>query len=111
MKKGWIFLTLILLMIFAFGCGGSQWKDGTYSGGGEGLQDDITVEVTVAGGKITKVDVVEQRESPGVSEPALEQIPERILEKQSTEVDVVSGVSYTSEGIIQAVEDALSKAK
>lgn len=111
MKKGWIFLTLVVFMTFVFGCGGSQWKDGTYTGVGEGLQDDITVEVTVAGGKITEVDVVEQRESPGVSEPALEQIPKAILEKQSTEVDVVSGVSYTSEGIIQAVEDALSKAK
>lgn len=103
---------LVVFVVLSFGCAkGPQWKDGTYAGTGEGLQDDITVSVTVKDGKISTVDVVEHRESPGVSEPAIEQIPQMIIEKQTHEVDVVAGVTYTSNGIIQAVEAALTQAK
>ncbi len=41
---------------------------------------------------------------------AIEEIPGKIISSQSTSVDVVSGASYTSKGIINAVNDALSKA-
>jgi len=113
MKKKWIVAAVAMsVMIFAMGCTKAPaWKDGTYTGVGEGLQDDITVSVTVAGGKIDKVEILEHQESPGVSDPALEKIPAAIIEKQSSEVDVVSGVTYTSEGIMQAVEEALGQAK
>ncbi|QSX09179.1 FMN-binding protein [Alkalibacter rhizosphaerae] len=111
-KKLLLFALLTLMVAFAFGCaGGPKWQDGTYTGVGEGLQDDITVSVSIEDGKIAAVEVVEHRESPGVSEPALEQIPEIIVENQSAEVDVVAGVTYTSDGIMQAVSDALSKAE
>lgn len=107
---------LIGAMVFSTGCTGesakeSLYKDGVYEGIGEGLQGDIKVSVTVADGKIDKVEVKEHQESPGVSDPAIEKIPAAILEKQSAEVDAVSGVTYTSEGIKEAVEKALSQAK
>ena len=100
------------LMLFSMGCSSaSQWKDGTYEGVGAGLQDDIKVQVTVSGGKISKVDVLEHQESPGVSDPALLKIPAAIIEEQTFEVDTISGVTYTSDGIKDAVEEALNQAK
>lgn len=100
------------LMLFSIGCSNaSKWKDGTYEGTGAGLQDDIKVQVTVSEGKISKVDILEHKESPGVSDPALEKIPAAILEKQTFEVDTISGVTYTSDGIKDAVEEALNQAK
>lgn len=107
---------LLGVMMFAAGCANegakeSLYKDGVYEGVGEGLQGEIKVSVTVADGKISQVDIVEHQESPGVSDPAIEKIPAAILEKQSAEVDTVSGVTYTSDGIKEAVEKALSQAK
>ncbi len=86
------------------------YKDGTYEGVGEGMHT-IKVAVEVAGGKITKVEIKEHEESKGVAEPALEQIPAAIVEKNSPDVDVVAGATMASEGIINAVKNALEAAK
>jgi len=113
MKKKWIISAISMcMMLFAMGCTSTpEWKDGTYEGVAEGLQDGIKVAVTVSGGKIADVEIVEHNESPGVSDPALEKIPAAIIEKQSYEVDAISGVTYTSDGIMKAVEEALNQAK
>lgn len=113
MKKKWIISVVSMsIMLFAMGCTSTpKWNDGTYEGVAEGLQDGIKVSVTVAKGKISDVQIVEHNESPGVSDPALEKIPAEIIEKQSYEVDVISGVTYTSDGIKKAVEAALNQAK
>jgi uncharacterized protein with FMN-binding domain len=86
------------------------YKDGTYEGVGEGMHT-IKVAVEVAGGKITKVEIKEHQESKGVAEPALEQIPKAIVEKNSPDVEAVSGATMASEGIINAVKNALEAAK
>lgn len=82
-------------------------EDGVYEGVGQGFGGDVAVEVTVEGGAITNVEVVEHGETEGISDPALEQIPEEIVEKNGTDVAVVSGASSTSNGIIEAVNNAL----
>ncbi len=86
------------------------YTDGVYEGEAEGMHH-LKVAVEVVDGKIAKVDVVEQEESVGVAEPALEQIPVAIVEKNSTSVDVVSGATFTSNGIMDAVKNALESAK
>lgn len=86
----------------------SQWADGTYTGSANGMNGAVKVSVTVEGGKIAKVDVVEHQETPGISDPALEAIPGAIVEAQSAEVDVVSGATMTSNAIIEATKKALS---
>ncbi|MGB4351126.1 MAG: FMN-binding protein [Tissierellaceae bacterium] len=73
--------------------------------------DTVKVEVTVADGKISKVEVVEHNETEGFCEPAIEQIPGAIVEKNSTEVDTVSGATVTSNAIKKAVDNALEGAK
>ncbi|HHW91702.1 MAG TPA: RnfABCDGE type electron transport complex subunit G [Firmicutes bacterium] len=89
----------------------SSLPDGTYTGSGMGFSGPLEVEVTVAGGKITEIKVLSHSDSPGVSDAAIAKIPERIIEEQQVEVDVVTGASFTSRGIIEAVGDALAGAQ
>ena len=79
-----------------------------YIGVGIGVAE-ITVKVTMDGERIASVEILEQTETPGNSDPAIVQMPSRIAEAGSTQVDIVSGATKTSRGIIAAVEDALSK--
>ncbi|MDF2531956.1 MAG: FMN-binding domain protein [Clostridia bacterium] len=86
------------------------YKDGIYEGTAEGMHT-IKVAVEVAGGKIAKVEIKEHKETAGIAEPALEQIPAAIVEKNTPNVDIVSGATLASEGIMNAVKNALEAAK
>ena len=82
--------------------------DGVYEGSANGMGGAVKVSVTVSGGKITAVEVVEHNETAGISDPAIEQIPAKIVDAQSTDVDAVAGATVTSEAIKEAVKAALS---
>lgn len=86
----------------------AQTADGVYEGSGQGLNGPIKVSVTVSGGTITDVKVLEHAETPGISDPAVAQIPAAIVAANSAEVDNVSSATFTSEGIKAAVAAALS---
>ena len=105
-----ILLVLVLLATVLVGCGGAKYKDGTYNGEGKGM-DTIKVSVEVKDGKIAKVTIDEENESEGYKEPAIEEMPGKIVEKGSTDVDGVSGATVTSNGIKEAVANALESAK
>lgn len=81
---------------------------GTYTGEADGLNGPIKVEVTVDANKILEVKVLEHDESPGISDNAIKNIPESIVEYQSLNVDTVSGATYSSQGILDAVKNALA---
>lgn len=83
---------------------------GTYTAKAKGMMGDVEVEVVVADGKIASVAVLSHGETPGLSDPAVEQIPAAIMEAQSAEVDAVSGATVTSEAIMAAVKDCLAQA-
>ncbi len=85
-------------------------KDGMYTATGQGQDGELTVKVTVTDGKLADVEVVDNHETPGVSEKALTEIPKRIVDGQSYNVDVVSGATKTSQGISGAVKAALVQA-
>lgn len=87
----------------------STVPDGVYTGKGRGFGGDITVKVTFAGGKLTALEIVSHSESPNVSDPAIDKLPQIIIDQQTAEVDAVSGATMTSEGIIAAVKDALAE--
>ncbi|MEA5024975.1 Electron transport complex subunit RsxG [bioreactor metagenome] len=88
------------------------YKDGIYEGvSPNGIHGEIAVTVGVAGGKIADVKVVSHGETEGIGSLAVEQLPGKIVEAQSTEVDGVSGASVSSAAIKEAVNDALMKAK
>lgn len=82
-------------------------QDGVYTGSAEGFGGKLTVQVTVAEGAIASVEVLEHDETPGISDPAFNQVPAAIVANQSWEVDVVSGATYTSKAIMAATAAAL----
>ena len=63
----------------------------------------MTVVAAVEDGTITNVEVTEHEETDGLADPALADVPAAIVETNSTEVEVVSGATITSEAIIEAV--------
>ncbi len=81
--------------------------DGVYRGSGRGYGGNIVVEVEISGGQLIRVDVLEHAETPGIGGPAIERVPPEMVEKQTTEVDVYSGATATTWGVIEAVESAL----
>lgn len=81
---------------------------GTYKGEADGLNGPIKVEVIVDANKILEVNVLEHDESPGISDNAIKNIPESIVEYQSLNVDTISGATYSSQGILDAVKNALA---
>ena len=101
--------SLAIMSIALVGCGSKApvYVDGNYEGTGKGLMGDITVSVEVKEGKIASVEVVDQEETPEVAEEALAEVPKQIVEKNSAEVDVVTGATGTSNGIMEAVAKAL----
>ena len=86
------------------------YKDGTYQGSGTGFGGTITVQVTVSGGKITAVDILSASGETGSYFASAQGVVSKVLSSQSPNVDVVSGATYSSNGIIQAVQNALSQA-
>ena len=80
-----------------------------YIGEADGFGGKIKVKVTVDGAKIQKIEVLEHGETAGVSDPAFSTIPDAIIAAQSPNVDVAAGATFSSNGIIEAVKDALSK--
>jgi len=85
-----------------------ELTDGTYTGTGEGFGGPIEVEVTVEGNEIANVEILSHSESPDISDPAIEEVPQAIVDNNSTEVDVASGATASSEGIMEAVDNALT---
>lgn len=82
--------------------------DGALTGTAKGFGGDVTVTVTVDGDDILTVEAVGADETPGIGSNAIEQLPAKIVEADSTEVEVVSGATYTSKAIIEAVNAALA---
>ena len=87
---------------------------GVFTGVGDskiGGAGSIEVAVTVdENGVVTNVEVTKNGDTPGISDPAVEQIPARIVEMQSANVDAVSSATFTSEAIMAATLDAVTKA-
>lgn len=100
-------LLLALTMVFtmAVATANAEFADGTYTGEGNGLMGPINVTVTVEGGKIANIVINSHTENAG--DAAIAAIPQAIIDSQSCDVDAVSNATFTSNGIIEAVKDAL----
>ncbi len=88
-----------------------DWKDGAYTGTGEGFGGNLQIIVSIKDGKIVNLSMGKHEEDEEYYSKARAKIFPAIINKQSTGVDTVSGATYSSVGIIQAVTDALSKAQ
>lgn len=101
-------ISLLSVLLFA-GC--APVAEVKYNGVGQGYTGEVKVEVTMQGDKIKAIEVLESSDTPGLSTQAFEVIIERVLTKNSIDVDIVVGASGSSKGILEAIEDALNKAK
>lgn len=88
----------------------SVYKPGTYEASAKGMGGDVTVKVVVSGDAIESVTVTGHNETAGISDPAIEKIPARIVEAQGLKIDAVSGATVTSNAILTAAADALAQA-
>lgn len=86
----------------------SKTPDGTYTGSYEVFPVSAEVEVTVAGHKMTGIELVKHRNGQG---KAAEVIPGQVVEAQNLQVDTVSGATYSSKVILKAIENALRGGK
>ncbi|MEV7216217.1 FMN-binding protein [Kitasatospora cineracea] len=75
----------------------------------------VQVKVTVAGGKISKIDVVQyptrDRRDQEINSSAIPQLNQEALAAQSADIDVVSGATYTSDGYTRSLQSALDQVK
>ena len=100
----------------ALSCGAIQaadapaFKAGTYEAKMPGMHGDVVVKTTFSASRIEKVEVVKQTETQGIGTKAVEVLPGRIAEAQSTKIDGVSGATITSNAIRGAVDDCIRQA-
>lgn len=113
MKK-MLSMLLAIAMLLTMTVGFAMAEAGTFTGAGNsqiGGEGAIEVEVTVdENGAVTDIKVTKNGDTPGISDPAVETMPGRILAAQSANVDGVSGATMTSDAIKEAVLDAVTKA-
>lgn len=92
------------------GAGSLHFTAGAYSGEGQGFGGPLTVEVEVDETSIVSITVTENQETEGIGSNAVEKLPGRIVEAQSLAVDVISGCTFSSNAILEAVKNALVEA-
>jgi fumarate reductase flavoprotein subunit len=120
MKRKKSRLSLFLLGIagaaFVLGCLGSAsvldsgYRPGVYEGSGQGYRGPIHVRVQVSGAGIEDIVIVSHGEWAFGGGSAMEELLEQVLESGSTELDVISGATFSSRGFLEAVEEALDRA-
>ena len=86
------------------------YTDGTYTGSGTGFGGTITVQVTVSNHKIVSINILDASSETASYFANAQGVISRIISSQSPNVDAVSGATYSSNGIISAVQNALSQA-
>ena len=105
-----------LFFLLIPGCLGSGfvreagYVPGTYEGAGQGYRGPIHVEVEVSNAGIEDITITGHSEGAYPGGAAMEELLEAVLETGSTELDAVSGATFSSAGFLEAVEDALGKA-
>jgi uncharacterized protein with FMN-binding domain len=87
----------------------AKWKDGTYKGWGTCRHGDIEAEVVIAGGRITSATISQclTRYTCDI----IGRLPPQVIERQSAEVDYVTGATQSADAFYYAVVQALGKAK
>ena len=86
-------------------------SDGTYTASAQGCLSEVSVTVTVTGGKVTGVDIDASGETPALGGAAAEALAPQLAEAGSTAgVDAVSGSTLTSDAVFTAMDDCLAQA-
>lgn len=98
-------------VVLSAGCSpAARWNDGQYEAEGSGYGGPIRVQVEIRRGRIHEVRVLQHSETPMVSDVAFERVPAQVVREQTWDVDTVTGATATSNGLRQAVKNALERA-
>lgn len=87
------------------------FMDGTFAGSGNGFGGKIKVKVTIKNDRITDIQVTDHRGEGEAYYSQASVLVDEIIAQQSTDIDTVSGATFSSNGILMAVNDALKKAQ
>ena len=109
-----ILVLICLVLVFSFAaCKPSQeelYTPGDYTHTVQGHNGEITVKTTLDKSRITKIEVLSNDETAGIGDTAMQQMVQEIIDKQSLEVDTVSGATYSSTALLHAVSLAVRDA-
>lgn len=106
-----IFLVSFICVLVLQGCANeSLYNDGDYYGESEGYYSNIKVRVTINSGRISDITILEHNEPEILANIVFEKLPPIIIKKNSADVEIISGASYTSKSLIEAVSNALQTA-
>lgn len=86
------------------------YKDGIYTGEAQGFGGPVDVEVIIENGKISEINITSAEKEDGAYLSMAEDIIPTIIEAQSADVDTISGATFSSTGIKEAVTQALEEA-
>ena len=115
MKKFHFFVVISLFALIVLSCGkkaASDLADGIFSGEGEGRNGKIEVSVEIKKGKVASAKIVSESETPEIGGSAEAEILDYFIQDGSTKnLDAVSGATLTSNGLLEALDDAMAKAQ
>ena len=101
----------VVAMVFAVGfAAASMAAPVTAEGTGVGKHGDITVAVTFDAGKIQDIKIVKNAENPILAKKVFTDLKDQVVALSSTDVDLISGATFSAKGFIDAVNDAAKKA-
>ena len=116
-------LTVIFICAFAIvlaACGKAEsnynigdsgsWKDGIYTETAKGKNGDVDVTVIISDGKISDIQIGDNKETPDIGNKAIAELPAEMIKGQTYEVDAISGATITSNGMKDAVARCLEQA-
>lgn len=109
MKK----LCLVMMMMLILTSCSTNKKDytpGTYTGIAEGYLNTVEVAVTVDEYYILSIELIRSDDPEILMEPVMAALPQKVIKNNGTDVDGVSGATYTSESLLEAIDLALEQA-
>ncbi|PWM61497.1 MAG: FMN-binding protein [Clostridia bacterium] len=119
MKYRAFLLVILSCLLLLNGCGNTNtynisesgnWKDGTYTETAKGKKGNFEVSVTIKDGTISDISVGENQETPDKGGVVIDTLPGQMLEKQTYDVDAISGATVTSDALKDAVARCLEQA-
>lgn len=104
---------IVIMVLLLTACKQQEaiYVPGTYINEAEGYYSTLKVSVTVSEYDIESIEVLSHEEPEILADVVFEKLPPRIKKKNSTDVDIVSGATYTSKALLEAVSVALDQAR
>jgi uncharacterized protein with FMN-binding domain len=105
-----IIISITLGVVWVYEGKQITYKDGIYYSQAYGYYSQIKVKVVIESGKICQIDIIDHEEPEILANIVFDRLPNKMIKKNTSEVDIVSGATYTSKSLIKSVRNALLQA-